>query len=59
VCNVDNAWFYPVDTEAIPEGYMSVPDTVNDNGFIYNTRMLAMYSVIKALKGSFVRAVLR
>lgn len=40
-CDIDGTLFHRVDTEDIPEAYVSVPVTVDDNGVEYKTRMVA------------------
>jgi hypothetical protein len=40
-CHVVGASYYAVDTDDIPEGYMSVPIKVDDNGVLHDTRMVA------------------
>ncbi|KAL8846359.1 MAG: hypothetical protein Q9221_008548 [Calogaya cf. arnoldii] len=40
-CNIDGTLYHRVDTNDIPNGYVSVPVTVDDYGRIYKTRMLA------------------
>ncbi|KAI9714266.1 MAG: hypothetical protein M1820_000225 [Bogoriella megaspora] len=47
-CDLDGTLFHLVDTESIPHGYVSVPVTVDDNGVIYKTRMVAGSVGIKA-----------
>ncbi len=40
-CELDGVLYHRVDTEDIPCGFASVPVKVDDNGTIYNTKMLA------------------
>ncbi|KAL8928973.1 MAG: hypothetical protein Q9208_001416 [Pyrenodesmia sp. 3 TL-2023] len=40
-CDLDGTLYHRVDTNDIPNGYVSVPVTVDDNGRLYNTRMMA------------------
>jgi hypothetical protein len=40
-CELDGVLFHRVDTGDIPPGFASVPVTVNDNGDIYHTMMVA------------------
>ena len=40
-CDVDGTLYHRVDTTDIPNGYVSLPVTVDDNGVIYKTRMVA------------------
>ena len=40
-CNLDGTLYYKVNTDNIPEGHAAVPVTVDDNGGIYKTRMVA------------------
>jgi hypothetical protein len=40
-CELDGVTYHLVDTAEIPAGSASVPVTVNDNGVIYHTKMLA------------------
>ncbi len=40
-CNIDGTLYHRVDTNDIPSGYVSVPVTVDDNGRLYKTRMMA------------------
>ncbi|KAI1378088.1 hypothetical protein F4677DRAFT_414398 [Hypoxylon crocopeplum] len=40
-CDLDGTLFHRVDTEDIPDAFVSVPVTVDDNGTIYHTRMVA------------------
>ncbi|KAI1750411.1 hypothetical protein F4782DRAFT_250561 [Xylaria castorea] len=40
-CDLDGVLFHRVDTNNIPEGFVSVPVTVSDHGVIYQTRMVA------------------
>ncbi|KAL8756547.1 MAG: hypothetical protein Q9184_004461 [Pyrenodesmia sp. 2 TL-2023] len=40
-CNIDGILYHRVDTNDIPNGYVSVPVTVDDHGRIYKTRMMA------------------
>ncbi|KAL8724575.1 MAG: hypothetical protein Q9166_007870 [cf. Caloplaca sp. 2 TL-2023] len=40
-CNIEGTLYHRVDTNDIPNGYVSVPVTVDDNGHVYKTRMLA------------------
>ena len=40
-CELDEVFYHSLDTKDIPYGFASVPLTVNDNGTIYKTRMLA------------------
>ena len=40
-CELDGMLFHRVDTDKIPSGFASVPVTVNDNGRVYSTKMLA------------------
>ena len=48
--DLDGASFTPVDTAEIPEGYVSVPVKVNDNGREYATEMCAGSVGISATK---------
>ena len=40
-CEISGVKFHKVDTDEIPEGFVSVPVTVDDNGILYKTRMAA------------------
>jgi hypothetical protein len=40
-CNLDGTLYHKVDTDDIPDGHAAVPVTVDDNGRIYDTRMVA------------------
>ena len=40
-CELDGVLYHRVNTKDIPSGYASVPVKVNDNGTIYETKMLA------------------
>ena len=40
-CEIDGTLFHRVNTEKIPSGFVSVPVTVDDNGTIYKTKMVA------------------
>jgi hypothetical protein len=40
-CNLDGTLYHKVNTDNIPEGHAAVPVTVDDNGRIYKTRMVA------------------
>ena len=40
-CNIDGTLYHRVDTNDIPDGYVSVPVTVDDNGRFCKTRMMA------------------
>lgn len=40
-CELDGILFHPINTNDIPSGFASVPVTVNDNGAIYETTMVA------------------
>jgi hypothetical protein len=40
-CELDGVTYHSVDTEEIPAGSASVPVTVDDNGLIHHTKMLA------------------
>ena len=40
-CDLDGTFYHRVDTNDIPNGYVSLPVTVDDNGFEYKTRMVA------------------
>jgi hypothetical protein len=40
-CNIDGTVYHRVDTSDIPEAYVSVPVTVDDNGIEFKTRMVA------------------
>jgi hypothetical protein len=40
-CNIDGTVYHRVDTSDIPEAYVSVPVTVDDNGVVFKTRMVA------------------
>jgi hypothetical protein len=40
-CDLDGTVYHRVDTNDIPEAYVSVPVTVDDNGTVFKTRMVA------------------
>ncbi|KAL9111169.1 MAG: hypothetical protein Q9227_004432 [Pyrenula ochraceoflavens] len=40
-CELDNVLYHRVDTDKISPGYAFVPVTVDDNGKLYNTKLLA------------------
>ena len=40
-CDIDGTLYHRVDTNDIPEGYVSLPVTVDDNGVIHKSRMVA------------------
>lgn len=40
-CELDGVLYHRVDTEDIPAGFASVPVMVNDNGVVYETKMVA------------------
>ncbi len=40
-CDLDGTSYHRVDTEAIPNAYLSVPVVVDDNGHEINTKMIA------------------
>lgn len=40
-CDLDGVLYHRVDTDMIPSGFASVPVTVDDNGVIYKTKMVA------------------
>jgi hypothetical protein len=40
-CNIDGTVYHRVDTSDIPEAYVSVPVTVDDNDVVFKTRMVA------------------
>ncbi|KAL8882576.1 MAG: hypothetical protein Q9198_000443 [Flavoplaca austrocitrina] len=40
-CNIDGTLYHRVDTNDIPSGYVSAPVTLDDNGRLYKTRMMA------------------
>ena len=40
-CDIDGTLYHRVDTNDIPNGYVSLPVTVDDNGVIHKTRMVA------------------
>ena len=40
-CDIDGILYHQVDTNDIPNGYVSLPVTVDDNGVIHKTRMVA------------------
>lgn len=40
-CNLDGVLFHRVDIGNIPAGYTSAPVTVDDNGLVYKTKMVA------------------
>jgi hypothetical protein len=40
-CNLDGILYHKVNTDDIPDGHTAVPVTVDDNGHIYKTRMVA------------------
>lgn len=40
-CDIDGTLYHRVDTNHIPSGYVSLPVTVDDNGVVYKTRMVA------------------
>ena len=48
---LDGMLFHRVDTDDIPAGYASVPVTVDDNGNVLETRMLAGLVGIQATRG--------
>ncbi|KAI6082293.1 hypothetical protein F4821DRAFT_247536 [Hypoxylon rubiginosum] len=47
-CDIEEIQFPRVDTNSIPDGFVSVPVTVDDHGDIYKTRMVAGSVGIKA-----------
>jgi hypothetical protein len=40
-CNLYDVLFHKIDTNKVPNGYASVPVTVNDNGTVHKTTMVA------------------
>ena len=40
-CDIDGTLYHRVDTNDIPKGYVSLPVTVDDNGVVHKTRMVA------------------
>jgi hypothetical protein len=40
-CNLDGTLYHKVNTDNIPDGHAAVPVTVDDNGRLYETRMVA------------------
>ena len=40
-CELDNVLYHRVDTDHIPSGFASVPVVVDDNGALYDTKMVA------------------
>lgn len=40
-CDLDNVLYHRVDTDNIPSGNVSVPVVVDDNGVLYDTKMVA------------------
>jgi hypothetical protein len=51
-CELEDVKYHCVDTDKIPVGFVSVPVTVNDNGMIHHTKMLAGSFGIEAKSSS-------
>ncbi|KAF2220479.1 hypothetical protein BDZ85DRAFT_27384 [Elsinoe ampelina] len=50
-CELDHTLYHRIDTDQVPSGYAAVPVTVNDNGQIHRTEMVAGSLGILATSG--------